>query len=154
MAILLLESLYRVEQKSWCPVARKFLPNHSQPRPAMPGWCLAKQLFFQHNTLYSFCRFWWHLCLQNFCWWDSHRCDRPNQQAFAQPCTCPPNGFLHSHEGSPRPRPLEEGGTSRRPHLLIIRGFLPFPVLIGNPYRHAKLRRTQVGILSILFVQW
>ena len=36
-------ALYRVEQKSWCQVAKKAHPNYSQPRPAMPGWCLTKQ---------------------------------------------------------------------------------------------------------------
>ena len=35
--------VYRVEQKSWCQVQRMVLPSHSQPRPAMPGWCLTKQ---------------------------------------------------------------------------------------------------------------
>ena len=38
--------IYRVEQKKWSQVERKFLPGCSQPQPATPGWCLAKQFFF------------------------------------------------------------------------------------------------------------
>ena len=47
--------MYRVVQKSWCQVARKFQPGYSQPRPAMPGWCLANQSLFLRTTLYYYC---------------------------------------------------------------------------------------------------
>ena len=38
--------MYRVEQKKWSYVERKFLPGCIQPKPATPGWCLAKQFLF------------------------------------------------------------------------------------------------------------
>ena len=38
--------MYRVEQKKWSYVERKFLPGCIQPQPATPGWCLAKQFLF------------------------------------------------------------------------------------------------------------
>ena len=38
--------MYRVVQKSWCQVERKVQPVCSQPRAAMPGWCLTKQSLF------------------------------------------------------------------------------------------------------------
>ena len=43
--------MYRVVQKSWCQVVKKFLPNHSQPMLAMPGRCLAKQSLFSEHTV-------------------------------------------------------------------------------------------------------
>ena len=43
----------RVEQKKRGKVKRKFLPGCSQPQPAMPGWCLAKQSFFLHKYVQS-----------------------------------------------------------------------------------------------------
>ena len=45
---------YRVAQKSWCQVARKVQPGYSQPRLAMPGWCLTKQsLFYAQRCIKS-----------------------------------------------------------------------------------------------------
>ena len=46
-----LSIFYRVVQKSWCQVARKVQPSNSQPRPAMPGWCLSKQSLFTYNAV-------------------------------------------------------------------------------------------------------
>ena len=44
---------YRVEQKKWRYIERMFLPGCSQPQPAMPGWCLAKQSLFSAEACIS-----------------------------------------------------------------------------------------------------
>ena len=44
--IMYFSRTYRVVPKSWRQVARKFQPSYSQPRPAMPGWCLTKLSLF------------------------------------------------------------------------------------------------------------
>ena len=47
-------ALYRVVQKSWRQVERKVQPVYSQPRAAMPGWCLTKHsLFYTQRCILS-----------------------------------------------------------------------------------------------------
>ena len=57
-----ISNMYRVVQKSWCQVARIVQPVYSQPRPAMPGWCLTKQSLFYaqlctYRVFHSYCIF-------------------------------------------------------------------------------------------------
>ena len=57
-ALSLSTTVYRVVQKCWCQVVRKIQPSYSQPKQAMPGWCLTKQSLFyaQRCTLYTHAR--------------------------------------------------------------------------------------------------
>ena len=56
-SIISYSDVYRVEQKKWRQVERKFQPGCSQPQPAMPGSCLAKQSLFSAQLCITWTKF-------------------------------------------------------------------------------------------------